>query len=59
MAQKKAIQRLQDLREEAMQGGGSKRIEAQHAKGKLTARERLDVLFDPGSFEELGQMVTH
>jgi propionyl-CoA carboxylase beta chain len=59
MAQKKAIQRLQDLREEAMQGGGSKRIEAQHAKGKLTARERLDVLFDPGSFQELGQMVTH
>lgn len=59
MAQKKAIQHLQDLREEAMQGGGSKRIEAQHAKGKLTARERLDVLFDPGSFEELGQMVTH
>ena len=59
MAQKKAIQRLQDLREEAMQGGGSKRIEAQHAKGKLTARERLEVLFDPGSFEELGQMVTH
>ena len=59
MAQKKAIQRLHDLREEAMQGGGSKRIEAQHAKGKLTARERLEVLFDPGSFEELGQMVTH
>lgn len=59
MAQKKAIQRLQDLRDEAMQGGGSKRIEAQHAKGKLTARERLEVLFDPGSFEELGQMVTH
>ncbi|MFM1883969.1 MAG: hypothetical protein RL168_153 [Bacteroidota bacterium] len=59
MAQKKAIQRLQALREEAMQGGGAKRIEAQHAKGKLTARERLEVLFDPGSFEELGQMVTH
>jgi propionyl-CoA carboxylase beta chain len=59
MAQKKAIQRLHALREEAMQGGGFKRIEAQHAKGKLTARERLEVLFDPGSFEELGQMVTH
>ena len=59
MAQKKAIQRLQELREEAVQGGGAKRIEAQHAKGKLTARERLEVLFDPGSFEELGQMVTH
>ena len=59
MAQKKAIQRLQALREEAMQGGGAKRMEAQHAKGKLTARERLEVLFDPGSFEEFGQMVTH
>ena len=33
-------------------GGGEKRIDAQHAKGKLTARERLDVLLDPGSFEE-------
>ena len=56
---KKAMERLQNLREEAQQGGGAKRIEAQHAKGKLTARERIELLFDPGSFEELGQMVTH
>jgi len=42
-----------------MLGGGTDRIAAQHAKGKLTARERIELLFDPGSFEELGQMVTH
>jgi len=42
-----------------MLGGGADRIAAQHAKGKLTARERIELLFDPGSFEELGQMVTH
>ncbi|MDA9819388.1 acyl-CoA carboxylase subunit beta [Salibacteraceae bacterium] len=44
---------------EALQGGGEKRIEAQHAKGKLTARERIDLLVDAGSFQELGQLVTH
>lgn len=59
MAQKKALERLQQLRVEALQGGGAARIEAQHAKGKLTARERMELLFDAGSFEELGQMVTH
>ena len=41
------------------QGGGEKRIEAQHKKGKLTARERIDVLLDEGSFEEIGGLVTH
>ena len=40
-------------------GGGEKRIDAQHAKGKLTARERLDVLLDEGSFEELDMYVEH
>ena len=40
-------------------GGGEKRIAAQHAKGKLTARERLDVLLDEGSFEELDMYVEH
>jgi propionyl-CoA carboxylase beta chain len=44
---------------EAQLGGGEKRIEAQHAKGKLTARERIHFLLDKGSFEELGQLVTH
>jgi len=55
-------QRVEDLarlREQARQGGGAKRIEAQHAKGKLTARERIDLLLDTGSFEELDPFVTH
>ncbi len=46
-------------REAARLGGGAKRIAAQHAKGKLTARERLDVLLDDGSFEELDMFVEH
>ncbi|MEI7802428.1 MAG: carboxyl transferase domain-containing protein, partial [Bacteroidota bacterium] len=44
---------------EAELGGGKKRIEDQHKKGKLTARERIHFLMDEGSFEELGMMVTH
>ena len=44
---------------EARLGGGEKRIEAQHNKGKLTARERLHFLLDEGSFEEIGMLVTH
>ena len=44
---------------EAHLGGGAKRIESQHKKGKLTARERLQLLLDEGSFEEIGMMVTH
>src|SRR5881394_1686583 len=50
---------LHTLREQAMQGGGPKRIEQQHAKGKLTARERLDLLLDEGSFTELDSFVVH
>ncbi len=53
------IESLKKLRERARQGGGAKRIESQHAKGKLTARERTDLLFDPGTFEELDSFVTH
>jgi propionyl-CoA carboxylase beta chain len=45
--------------EEALLGGGEKRIEQQHAKGKLTARERVAILLDEGSFEELGKFVLH
>jgi propionyl-CoA carboxylase beta chain len=45
------IEQLEQRRAEARLGGGQKRIDAQHAKGKLTARERLDVLLDEGSFE--------
>lgn len=44
---------------EAMQGGGQKRIDSQHKKGKLTARERIHFLLDENSFEELGMLVTH
>ena len=44
---------------EALLGGGAKRIEAQHKKGKLTARERVQLLLDEGSFEEIGMMVAH
>ncbi|MFN3818530.1 acyl-CoA carboxylase subunit beta [Blastomonas sp.] len=53
------LEELAERREKAQLGGGIKRIEAQHAKGKLTARERLDVLLDPGSFEELDMYVEH
>lgn len=53
------IEELQKLNEEALLGGGEKRIDSQHKKGKLTARERLELLLDPGSFEELGKFVRH
>jgi propionyl-CoA carboxylase beta chain len=53
------IEQLRRLREEAKLGGGQKRIDAQHAKGKLTARERIDILLDEGTFEELDMFVTH
>jgi propionyl-CoA carboxylase beta chain len=50
---------LQDKIAAAMKGGGEKRIEAQHKKGKLSARERLHFLLDEGTFEEIGMLVTH
>lgn len=53
------IRRLEEKRRAAQAGGGSRRIEAQHSKGKLTARERLQLLFDPGSFEEWDVFVEH
>jgi propionyl-CoA carboxylase beta subunit len=51
--------RLQRMRAEAMQGGGPVRVERQHAWGKLTARERIELLLDPGSFQELDAFVVH
>ena len=54
-----AFARLNDLREKSLQGGGAERIEAQHKRGKLTARERIELLVDPGSFVEVGRFVTH
>ncbi|MEO5611632.1 MAG: acyl-CoA carboxylase subunit beta, partial [Sphingomicrobium sp.] len=53
------IEQLEKRRELAKLGGGAKRIAAQHAKGRLTARERLSVLLDPGSFEETDMFVEH
>ena len=53
------IRQLKDLRERAMLGGGKERTKKQHKKGKLTARERIDLLLDPGSFNELDQFVVH
>src|ERR671912_2275967 len=53
------IQELEAKRARARLGGGEKRIAAQHAKGKLTARERVDVLLDEASFEELDMYVEH
>ena len=54
---KDIVEALEKKREHARQGGGQKRIEAQHAKGKLTARERLGLLLDDGSFEEIDVFV--
>jgi propionyl-CoA carboxylase beta chain len=56
---KDILDRLEDRRAEARLGGGQHRIDAQHAKGKLTARERVEVLLDEGSFEEFDLFVTH
>ena len=53
------IQILEDKKAEALLGGGQKRIDAQHKKGKLTARERIHFLMDEGSFEEIGMLVQH
>lgn len=53
------LAQLSKFREEAEAGGGTKRIEAQHSKGKLTARERIKLLFDAGTFEEIDPFVTH
>jgi propionyl-CoA carboxylase beta chain len=50
---------LEQKKAEALLGGGEKRIAAQHKKGKLTARERIDILLDEGSFEEIGMFVSH
>jgi len=50
---------LEKLKSQALKGGGEKRIEAQHAKGKLTARERLEILLDEGSMIEFDQLLEH
>ncbi len=59
MAMDEKIKKLMAMREQARLGGGEKRIEAQHKKGKFTARERIDMLLDEGSFEEFDMFVHH
>ena len=53
------LEKLRSYKQEALQGGGEKRVQKQHEMGKLTARERLEALLDPGSFQELGMFVKH
>jgi propionyl-CoA carboxylase beta chain len=59
MSLEEKLRRLEELKREAELGGGEERLAAQHAKGKLSARERLDLLLDEGSFVELDRFVTH
>jgi acetyl-CoA carboxylase carboxyltransferase component len=59
MSTKDKVKELHKLRQQALLGGGKERIEKQHESGKLTARERLDLLLDEGSFRELDAFVTH
>lgn len=59
MSQLEKIKELVELRAKACLGGGEKRIESQHAKGKYTARERIAILLDEGSFEEFDMFVEH
>jgi propionyl-CoA carboxylase beta subunit len=56
---KNTVQHLRDLNAQAQLGGGQSRIDEQHKKGKLTARERLSILLDEGSFEEIDMLVQH
>ncbi|CAN5233276.1 acyl-CoA carboxylase subunit beta [soil metagenome] len=59
MSKLAVVEKLETMREAARMGGGAKRIAGQHTKGRLTARERLDVLLDENSFEELDMYVEH
>ncbi|MGB9614370.1 MAG: carboxyl transferase domain-containing protein, partial [Fervidobacterium sp.] len=53
------IQKLKELESQVELGGGKDKIDKQHSEGKLTARERLELLFDPGTFEEIDKFVKH
>jgi propionyl-CoA carboxylase beta chain len=59
MTMREKLKQLEELRRQSELGGGAERIEAQHERGKLSARERLDLLLDEGSFIELDRFVTH
>lgn len=56
---KDKLKELREIRAEALKGGGQKRVDSQHKKGKLTARERIELLLDEGSFEEMDLFVRH
>ena len=56
---KDILAQLEGRRAAARAGGGERRVQAQHAKGKLTARERVELLLDEGSFEEFDMFVAH
>ena len=56
---KRSLEVLREMRDRAVLGGGQKRIDQQHERGKLTARERLGLLLDEGSFQEFGALATH
>src|SRR6476469_4405319 len=56
---KEKFELLEKKNQDALKGGGKERNDAQHAKGKLTARERIELLLDEGSFEETGKFVMH
>jgi len=59
MSFQEKLDHLHDLKEQSQLGGGQVRIDAQHKRGKLTARERLAILLDDDSFEEIDGLVTH
>ena len=59
LSNEKKFSKLHELREKSQEGGGQKRVKNQHQKGKLTARERIDLLVDEGSFVEIDSFVTH
>ena len=59
MTLERKIAQLEDMRRRALEGGGPERIERQHAAGKLSAHERIDLLLDPGSFFEIDRLVSH
>src|SRR5947209_19280126 len=59
MSLERELEELERRKRESELGGGEARIERQHTEGKLTARERIALLFDPGSFQELDQLVVH
>ncbi|HRR67193.1 MAG TPA: carboxyl transferase domain-containing protein, partial [Methanomassiliicoccales archaeon] len=53
------IKELREMKKRSRAGGGAERVEAHHKQGKMTARERVDALLDPGSFSELDTFVSH